>query len=179
MARPELAAIETRGALDQLELKIRFSSEAGRSRKSEPESRTNRPTMDGRTRGEPWVSRHLSWAMASSSEEDIGGDDAVPGAALRCAAKRFTKRNAKQPAKHQETLNEAPYETPHETPQRSTPTKNPRNTPRNATRNTPRTTPRNTPRNTTQNTSRNTPRKTPLLGPPGAAWGLLGPPGPS
>ena len=35
VARPDLAAIETRGALDQLELKIRFSSAAGRLERSE------------------------------------------------------------------------------------------------------------------------------------------------
>ena len=53
VARPELATIATRGALDQLELKIRFSSEAGRSKRGQSEPKPNAPTMDGQKRGEP------------------------------------------------------------------------------------------------------------------------------
>ena len=53
MARQELVAVETCGALDQLELKIRFSSEAGRSKRGQSEPKPNAPTMDGQKRGEP------------------------------------------------------------------------------------------------------------------------------
>ena len=53
VARPELAANEKRGALDQLELKIRISSEAGRSKRGQSEPKPNAPTMDGQKRGEP------------------------------------------------------------------------------------------------------------------------------
>ena len=47
IARPRLVAVEPRGVLDQLELKIQFSSETGRTEKGRIQTETKR-TEEGR-----------------------------------------------------------------------------------------------------------------------------------
>ena len=112
-------------------------------------SQTHRQWTDRNAANQGKMSRHLHWAMGSSSEEDIDGDGTVPGAALRCAVpcsqtlhekQRETGHETPYEAFHetpQETVNETPYETRHETPQRITPTKHPAKHPTKRHTNTP------------------------------------------
>ena len=139
----------------------------GEARGANPNrSQTHRPWTDRTAANQGNMSRHLHWAMGSSSEEDIDGDGTVPGAALRCAvpcsqnASRNTARNSPRNA-----LRSIPRDTPGNNQRntlrntsRNAPTNHPNETPRETPHETPRSTSyESPPRNTIENASPNTP----------------------